>query len=192
MNIAAFLSYIIITSVTPGPSNLLMMNEARRYGFKGAWKFNSGILTGFALLGIVSGLFTAGLYQWIPVIEPYFKAAGALYLVYLAGKIGFPKAGSSQASELESSFYTGLLFQLINVKSILFFLTVMSVFIMPAAQSVSIMIFYTAVTIVLGWTALLLWSMFGSLLKNVWHRYDRIFRVVMAALLIYAASAILF
>lgn len=52
MNIAAFLSYIIITSVTPGPSNLLMMNEARRYGFKGAWKFNSGILTGFALLGI--------------------------------------------------------------------------------------------------------------------------------------------
>lgn len=34
MIFAAFLSYVIITSFTPGPSNMLVMNEARRFGFK--------------------------------------------------------------------------------------------------------------------------------------------------------------
>lgn len=84
MSIIAFLSYVIITSITPGPSNILMMNEARRFGFVGAWQFNTGILAGFAVLGMVSGIFTAGLYSWIPVVEPYFKLAGAAYLLYLA------------------------------------------------------------------------------------------------------------
>ncbi|GHI00342.1 hypothetical protein AM1BK_38840 [Neobacillus kokaensis] len=36
MSIVAFLSYVIIKSITPGPSNILMMNEARRFGFAGS------------------------------------------------------------------------------------------------------------------------------------------------------------
>lgn len=55
MSIIAFLSYVIITSITPGPSNILMMNEARKHGIGGAWRFSSGILLGFAVLGMMSG-----------------------------------------------------------------------------------------------------------------------------------------
>ncbi len=61
MSIIAFLSYVIMTSITPGPSNTLMMNEAQRFGFIGSWRFNTGILSGFAVLGILSGVFTIGL-----------------------------------------------------------------------------------------------------------------------------------
>ena len=64
---------MIITSITPGPSNILMMNEAKRFSFLGSWKFMIGILAGFAVLGIMSGVFTTGLYNLVPVIEPYFK-----------------------------------------------------------------------------------------------------------------------
>jgi cysteine/O-acetylserine efflux protein len=190
MNILAFLSYVIITSITPGPSNILMMNEGRRFGFLGSWKFNSGILTGFAVLGILSGVFTTSLYNWIPLVEPYFKITGAAYLIYLAWKVGLQKSSGEDSSNVKSSFLSGLIFQLINVKSILFFLTVMSAFILPFYNSYKSIGFYLTLAIFLGWIALLLWSGFGSIFKKFFAKYDKSFRFIMSFLLIYSAASI--
>ncbi|VWX34616.1 LysE family translocator [Exiguobacterium oxidotolerans] len=190
MNAVAFLSYVIITSITPGPSNLLMMNESRHFGFLGAWKFNGGILTGFAVLGLLSAAFTTGLDQALPVLEPYLKWAGVLYLMYLAWKIGFSTSGPSSEPVGQATFLSGFVFQMINVKSILFFLTVLSAFILPESGSTTQTILYLIYTIVLGWAALLLWSAFGSLFSRLFTRFDRIFRFTMSALLIYSAVTI--
>lgn len=190
MNIAAFLSYVIITSVTPGPSNILMMNEGRKFGFIKSWKFNSGILAGFALLGLLSGVFTTSLYDSIPLVEPYFKAAGAAYLLYLAWRVGFRKGTGEDSSIERSSFLSGFIFQLINIKSILFFLTVMSIFILPYYTSYEAIGFYLSLSILLGWTALLLWSGFGSMFKKFFSEYDKFFRVIMSLLLVYSAASI--
>ncbi|KEZ49517.1 MULTISPECIES: LysE family translocator [Metabacillus] len=190
MNIAAFLSYVIITSVTPGPSNILMMNEGRKFGFIKSWKFNSGILAGFALLGLLSGVFTTSLYDSIPLVEPYFKAAGAAYLLYLAWRVGFRKGSGEDSSIERSSFLSGFIFQLINIKSILFFLTVMSIFVLPYYSSYEAIGFYLSLSILLGWTALLLWSGFGSMFKKFFSEYDKFFRVIMSLLLVYSAASI--
>lgn len=189
MNIVAFLSYVIITSITPGPSNILMMNEARRFGFLGSWRFICGILAGFAILGIISGVFTTSLYNWIPVVEPYFKMAGAAYLLYLAWQVGISK-DSKKSRDVQSSFLSGLVLQIINVKSILFFLTLMSAFILPFNNSLKYIVMYLALAIFLGWLALLLWAGFGSLFKNLFAKYDKSFRLLMCLLLIYCAITI--
>lgn len=190
MSIIAFLSYVIITSITPGPSNILLMNEARRFGFLGSWRFISGILTGFAILGIISGVFTTSLYLWIPVVEPYFKMAGAVYLIYLAWQVSFPKDSRKDSRDVQSSFLSGFIFQIINVKSILFFLTVMSAFILPLNGSLRFVVIYLALAIFLGWLALLMWSGFGSLFKNFFAKHDKSFRFIMCLLLIYSAVTI--
>ncbi|ASK63939.1 lysine transporter LysE [Virgibacillus phasianinus] len=190
MNIVAFLSYVIITSITPGPSNILMMNEARRFSFMGSWRFSSGILTGFAVLGILSGVLTTGLYNWIPVLEPYFKIIGAAYLLYLAWQVGMPKDTTDNSSGVQSSFLSGFIIQIINVKSILFFLTVMSAFILPFNHSINSIVLCLIVTILLGWSALLLWSGFGSIFKRLFAKHDKLFRVIMSLLLIYSAVSI--
>ncbi|WP_270181033.1 LysE family translocator [Alkalihalobacillus sp. CinArs1] len=190
MSMLAFLSYVIITSITPGPSNILMMNEARRFGFTGAWQFNSGIMTGFAVLGVVSALFTAGLYNWIPIVEPYFKLAGAVYLLYLAWQVSLSNKQKKDTEEVHSSFLSGFIFQVINIKSILFFLTVMSAFILPFHHSLFSIVFYLMITIFLGWLALLVWSAFGSILKTFLAKHDRAFRMIMGGLLIYSAVSI--
>ncbi|MEC5424715.1 LysE family transporter [Virgibacillus sp. C22-A2] len=190
MSIVAFLSYVMVTSITPGPSNILMMNEARKYGFVGSWKFSSGILAGFAVLGTISGVATTGLYNWIPVVEPYFKIAGAVYLLYLAWQVGLPKSSKDNFSDVKSSFLSGFIIQIINVKSILFLLTVMSAFILPFNNSIKSIVFYLTLAIFLGWLALLLWSGFGSLFKKVFAKHDRAFRLIMCLLLIYSAVTI--
>lgn len=191
MNIAAFLSYVIITSITPGPSNILMMNEARKSGIAGAWKFSSGILAGFAALGVLSGIFTANLYNWIPFIEPYFKIAGAAYLLYLAWQVGLHNSSERNFSNVSSSFLSGFIFQIINVKSILFFLTVMSGFILPFHHTAESIIFYLILAIILGWLALIMWSGFGSFSKSFFAKHDKSFRLVMSLLLVYSAATIL-
>lgn len=91
MNFTAFLSYLIITSFTPGPSNILVMNEGRRFGFRRSLRFSGGIMLGFIILGVVTALLATSLYQWIPMVEPYFKIVGAAYLVYLAWQMAFSK-----------------------------------------------------------------------------------------------------
>jgi cysteine/O-acetylserine efflux protein len=190
MSIAAFLSYVIITSITPGPSNILMMNEARRFGFLGSWRFISGILAGFAVLGMMSGVFTTGLYNLIPVIEPYFKFAGAIYLLYLAWQVGLSNSSKENFRDVQSSFLSGFIIQIINVKSILFFLTVMSAFILPFNDSLKFVVIYLALTIFLGWLALLLWSGFGSLFKPFFAKHEKSFRIIMCLLLVYSAITI--
>ncbi|UOQ91967.1 LysE family transporter [Halobacillus shinanisalinarum] len=144
----------------------------------------STALSGFAVLGIISGIFTAGLYDWIPVVEPYFKVAGAVYLLYLAWQVSLPKGSRKDYVGLQSSFLSGFIFQVINVKSILFFLTVMSAFILPFSDSIKSIVMYLTLTIFLGWLALLLWSTFGSMLKNFLAKHDKAFRIIMGGLLI--------
>ncbi len=190
LNIVSFLSYVIITSITPGPSNILMMNEARGFGFLGSWRFICGILAGFAVLGIMSGVFTTSLYNWIPVVEPYFKIAGAAYLLYLAWQVSLSKSSKKDSRGVQSSFLSGFIFQIINVKSILFFLTLMSAFILPFNDSLKFIVMYLALAIFLGWLALLLWAGFGSLFKNFFAKHDKAFRLIMCLLLIYSAISI--
>lgn len=105
MNLIAFLSYVIITSITPGPSNILMMNEARRFGFRGSIRFQVGIISGFIILGLVTSLLTTSLYHWIPMIEPHFKIVGAAYLLYLAWQIAFSKKKNNNAVHGRSFFF---------------------------------------------------------------------------------------
>ncbi|ANX11004.1 lysine transporter LysE [Fictibacillus arsenicus] len=190
MSIAAFFSYVIITSITPGPSNILIMNEARRFGLKGSWRFISGILAGFAVLGILSGVFTASLYNVIPFLEPYLKFAGAVYLLYMAWQVGLSNSAKENLRDVQSSFLSGFIFQIINVKSILFFLTLMSAFILPFNDSLKNVIIYLALAIFLGWLALLLWTGFGSMFKKIFAKHEKSFRLVMCSLLIYSAVTI--
>ncbi|MED4073739.1 LysE family transporter [Priestia endophytica] len=190
MNFTALLSYIIITSITPGPSNLLMMNEARRFGFKRSLPFNIGILSGFIILGIVTSLLTTSLYKWIPMIEPYFKVVGAVYLLYLAWKIAFSKGGKDEDIDNQSSFFSGLFFQILNVKSILYFLTALSTFVLPYNGSNITIFFFMCLTIVIGCVALLLWAVFGSAFKKMFSKYNKTINIVMCLLLVYSAITI--
>lgn len=152
MNFTAFLSYVIITSFTPGPSNIVMMNEAKRFGFTGSLRFQIGIISGFITLGVVTSLLTTSLYQWIPIVEPYFRVVGAAYLLYLAWQIAFSKKKNNDDTYSKSSFLSGLIFQILNIKSILYFLTAMSVFVLPYHDSNVSTLFFMSVTILIGCT----------------------------------------
>ena len=68
-NFAAFVSYVLITTFTPGPNNIMSMSNASRYGFKRSIMFNVGVFLGFFLIMALSALFSVALYGLIPSIN---------------------------------------------------------------------------------------------------------------------------
>lgn len=52
-NWVSFLTYAVITAVTPGPNNIMSMSNGGRKGFKGALPFNLGVGVGFSIVMLI-------------------------------------------------------------------------------------------------------------------------------------------
>ena len=77
MDVAAFLSYVFVSTVTPGPNNMVSMSGAAQNGFAYSLRYTTGVFIGFFALGLLAGGFTAMLYDVLPAIEPWLLALGA-------------------------------------------------------------------------------------------------------------------
>ena len=115
MNLAAFLSYVILTSITPGPNNIMSMTNAGRYGFR--------VFAGFIVVMAGCALFSSLLYEAVPAIEPYMLCAGAAYILWLAFHVWRSNAGPSETGDASNSFAAGAALQFVNVKVILYGIT---------------------------------------------------------------------
>ena len=79
-----FLSYAVVTAVTPGPNNLMSLSNAGRLGFRRAFPFNLGIWAGFSIVMLLCTFFCGALSDLIPKIKTPMLIAGAAYMLYLA------------------------------------------------------------------------------------------------------------
>ncbi|PAE06476.1 hypothetical protein CHI12_16335 [Terribacillus saccharophilus] len=134
-------------------------------------------------------LFDQVLLKHYSIAAPFF-VLGAVYLLFIAYKIMFDKSKKEEDAIERPSFLSGFLFQLINIKSILYFITAMATFILPFKASVSSIILYAAVTIIIGCLGLLLWAAFGSAFKKFFNKYTRSINLIMCLLLIFSAISI--
>lgn len=189
-NFAPFLLYVIVTTFTPGPNNILSMTNAVRYGYKRTLPFLLGVVCGFFVLMLLSGLLNVGLAGWIPAIKTWLHWLGAAYLVYLAIHILRSKPieeGGKQ--DALSTFRAGVVLQFLNVKGILFGVTVYSLFIVDAYQDAASIALFAVFLSVVVFAAISTWALGGNLFRNFLRRHTRAFNVVMAGLLLYIAAA---
>ena len=95
----SFLTYAVLTTITPGPNTILSMSNGSRKGFFRGLPLNLGMWCGFSLVMIGCGLLCSLLAAWIPVIKKPRLYVGAAYLLWLAWKT-FRR--SSEIAEKES------------------------------------------------------------------------------------------
>ncbi|RIP37015.1 LysE family translocator [Staphylococcus gallinarum] len=186
---AAFLIYVFVTSITPGPSNLYIFDSTKAFGIKGAQKFIEGILAGFLFLAILSvGLLF--LFEDIIVkIEVILKYLGFFYLIYLSYKT-YQSSRKTITNHTYQSFKAGFLLQILNMKSLLFFTTLVGAFILPIANKGETVYLYMIMAVLIGWLCLLAWSLLGNFLQKYIEHYDRPFKILMSLLLLYSAISI--
>lgn len=190
-NVAAFLSYVFITTFTPGPNNIMSMSNASRYGFLKSLPFNIGIFFGFLAILALSSLFSVSLYAVIPSIKPVMTVVGAVYILWLAWKTYHSKPHDGSGSEKQTNTITaGLLLQFVNPKVILYSITTLSTFIVPYYSSIPVVIAFAVFLAFVGFVSTCCWSLFGSVFQRFLHSHQKLINSVMALLLVYCAVSL--
>lgn len=188
MNLTAFLSYVLLTTFTPGPNNIMCMSNASNHGLKKTLPFVLGAVSGFFIVISISAVFTTLLYNIIPAIEPYMLAVGAAYILWLAWTVWRSKPHEAKTGlAAVNSYGSGVLLQFVNVKGILYAITVLSSFVLPYYHDIlSIAIFIVVLTLI-GLVSTFCWALFGSVFERLFKKYSRITNAVMALMLVYCA-----
>lgn len=193
MPVVSFLLFVVVTSFTPGPNNMMAMAFANKNGFKKTTTFCIGVGFGFFVIILCCLLFNRLLLSLIPAIELPLSLFGVGYMLYLAFKILMSKdSGSNNDGKAHTNlFLIGALLQFINPKAILYGITVVSTFILPYYTSMSSYLFLSAFLGIVGIMSTFTWSLLGSMLQTFVKQYQKPFNILMALLLVYSAFTIL-
>ena len=188
-----FLTFAIVTSITPGPNNISTMAFCMSQGYKKTLPYILGILTGTFIVMLICAWLSLGLTTLIPQITAYLKYIGAAYILYLAYKTAKLNVDATADQTVKSKFIDGALLQLVNPKAIFYGMTIYSTFFYSFLQdkihlSLSALCLATFTFIIVS-----TWGLFGAILKHYLKNKltKRIFIMVMVAGLIYAAMDIL-
>jgi threonine/homoserine/homoserine lactone efflux protein len=159
--------YAFVTSITPGPSNLMLLASGANFGFVRTVPQVLGITAGFGSVLVASGLgLGAAVTAW-PALHLALKVAGAGYLLYLAWRIGRSRAlaqgGEAQGRPL--TFLESAAFQWINPKAWVVAMTAMAVYPSPDAPFLSVALVTAAFSLV-NLPSVSAWAGFGTALKG--------------------------
>lgn len=188
MNYAAFLSYVLLTALTPGPNNIMSMTNAGKYGFKRAFPFNVGVLLGFLAVMTLCAVFSSLLYRVIPAVKPYMLVLGAGYILWLAYSVWRDKphqerGGLSQTNTVLS----GMMLQFVNVKCFLYGITALSSFVLPHYTDPFIVALFVVLLSVIGFVSTVCWALFGAAFERFFQRHAKLLNAAMALLLVWSA-----
>lgn len=194
MPLSVFLEMTISACVTvwsPGPNNILLLSTASKYGIRKNFHLMFGIWTGSLTIMCFSGIFCSGLRAVIPGIAPLMKYVGAAYILYLAWQTWRRNPPGETGTEKEPSYLMGLFLQLLNVKIIIYGLTMFSSYILPHESRIPMLFLFAVYLMLLGAIGNLIWAFAGNVLKKFCTAHYKGTNAVMALLLVWCALRII-
>lgn len=189
-NWISFLTYAIVTAVTPGPNNIMSMSNGSRRGFLGALPFNFGIWVGFSIVMLLCTAFCSILSAIIPKIKLPMLIIGAGYMLYLAWET-FRSTDNIEENHSRDGFLSGLFLQFINPKIYIYCIMSMEAYILPFYQGQFFPLCGFALLLAfIGFAFTLCWSGFGAVFKWLFSKHARLVNTIMALLLVYCAISL--
>ena len=182
--VAGLLMFCLVTGITPGPNNIMLLSSGLNYGLRATVPHLTGVAIGFSVMVALVGLGIGQVLAMVPGLYSVLKVVGAAYLLYLAW--GIATAGSVDAGGPARgrplSFLEAALFQWVNPKGWIMAVGSVTTYAGIAAFPVNVGVI-ALVFGAIGIFASGIWVVFGDLLKR-WlgdPRRVRVFNLVMAA-----------
>jgi len=191
---SAFVSYVTVMSITPGPNNLLLASSGVNFGLRRTLPMLFGICVGCAVqLAIIIPLLALAL-SWAGVIRLPLAVIGCAYLLWLSWKLFQAASPDAKEQAQPMSLLNGALFQAVNPKAWLMVINVAILFTPREGAT-----FVHTLSVIAGFALLnlpcvLLWAVLGDRLRNAlrvtWKL--RAFNGVMSGLMAATALWLLF
>ncbi len=180
----ALAAFAFVTSITPGPNNLMLMASGANFGFRRSVPHMLGIGIGFTGMVATVGLGLAETFTRWPVLHTVMKVASVFYLSWLAWKIACAAApGEGQKSQQPMTFLQAAAFQWINPKTWAMALTAVTVY--APGEGVWAILAVAVIFGAINLPAVSTWTVLGQGMRHVLSnpRRLRAFNWTMAGLL---------
>jgi threonine/homoserine/homoserine lactone efflux protein len=116
--LASLVVFSFVTSVTPGPNNLMLLASGVNFGFARTIPHMLGIGLGFMLMIVLVGLGLGAVFEALPWLHDAIKYAGFAYMLYLAWKIANSgRIGEGKEVGRPMTFLAAAAFQWVNPKA---------------------------------------------------------------------------
>ncbi|MGE8350455.1 MAG: LysE family translocator [Pseudomonas protegens] len=190
----AFALFALVTSITPGPNNTLLLASGVNFGFNRSIPHILGISCGFFVLVLAVGLGLGAVFEAYPLLYSVLRYVGAAYLLYLAWKIARsgPMSEEQQGQGQPLGYWGAAAFQWVNPKAWVMAVGAISTY-TPLQGYFTNVLVIAAVFALINAPSVSLWAACGSLLRNVLRnpRWLRLFNMGMAGLLVISLAPLL-
>ena len=190
---AAFTLFAFVSSITPGPNNLMLMASGANFGLWRSLPHMLGIATGFVIMVFLVGIGLMQVFDTFPIAHSILKILSTGYLLYLAWKIAHatpPTQGGEEGKPL--TFLQAALFQWVNPKAWSMALTAITLY--APDRSLTAVLLVAALFGAVNLPCISSWSLLGQQMRHVLGTPIRlmIFNWSMAALLVASLYPVIF
>ncbi len=190
--LSALALFAFVTSVTPGPNNLMLMASGANFGFRRTIPHMLGVALGFVLMAFLVGVGLAGLFQTYPVAVTVLEVANVGYMLWLAWKIAHAAAPKErEATGNPITFLQAAAFQWVNPKAWAMALTAVTVY--APERSLGAVALVAAVFGAINLPSVSVWTVLGQQVRRVLTTGRRLvaFNWTMAVLLVASLAPVL-
>jgi threonine/homoserine/homoserine lactone efflux protein len=190
--LTALCSFAFVSSVTPGPNNLMLMTSGANFGIWRTIPHLLGIVFGFVLMVILVGTGLVRVFEAYPLSHDILRVGSVVYLSYLAARIAMAKSPVARSAGRPLSSLQGVLFQWVNPKAWAMALTAVTVY--APSHSLAAIGLIALVCGVINIPSVFVWVLLGSRMQHLLDSGARLraFNYCMALLLLATLYPVIF
>jgi threonine/homoserine/homoserine lactone efflux protein len=192
----ALVGFAFVTSVTPGPNNLMLMASGANFGFRRTIPHMLGVALGFTLMVALVGVGLMSVFDMFPVAHTMLKVVSVVYLLWLAWKIANAAApGTGAAGGVTGTpmtFLQAAAFQWVNPKAWAMALSAIAAY--APDRSLAAAALVAVVFGLVNLPSVSAWAVLGQQIRHVLTNATRLrlFNWTMAALLVATLYPVVF
>ncbi|SDI85630.1 LysE family translocator [Lutimaribacter saemankumensis] len=185
--------FAFVSSITPGPNNMMLMASGANFGFRRTIPHMLGIGVGFTVMIVLVGLGLMQLFDALPVLHDILTVVGVGYLVWLAWKIAHADMPTTEGGNgRPMTFFQAALFQWVNPKAWQMGLTAITLYAPDRSwQAIALVAVFFGV---INLPSVSTWTVLGQQLRRILSSRRRLqaFNWSMAALLLASLIPVLY
>lgn len=168
MNIMPFLLFAFVASITPGPTNILVLTNSQHYGVKATLPaLVSGCAAASAIV-LISGAGAGELLRQYPLVRQMMSWAGVLWLTWMSWQLFCaPAATLSGQTHHRFTAKAAALLQVINPKTWMLALAVVSLFAPASEHALRDVALMALWFLLISVACLLCWAWLGKAVNRV-------------------------
>ena len=184
--IVALCTFCIVSTITPGPNNMMLMSSGATFGFRRTLPYLFGISIGCVAMVLLLGFGLAGVIGRLPWLYTLLHIVSTAYLLYLAWRIATSVGvGGATVRARPLSFLDAAAFQWVNPKAWAMTLGAATSFARPD-HLMSDVVIVALVLAACGLPCIMLWAGGGTAARRLLTRPATLrgFNIAMASLLV--------